>query len=241
MKSFKHSGDLGDIIYSLPTIKDLGGGILYLDLTNGKSDEYCIKQGYTKFNKHSYDFIYPLLKNQNYINDIKIYENQSIDINLNKMRSYFVGEKSRTNYNCLVDLHRQSFNLDFYDVNIPWISCGDPIKFDKKIIISRSPRYQSNWAFFAGQKDFFSKNAIFIGLKKEHEYFEWAVETKIDFIEVDNALTMAKIIYGSDIFIGNPTFSLSLAVGLPCKKIIQEFDKNCPTTYFPTKTNMIRV
>ena len=31
IKTFKHSGNLGDIVYSLPTIIALGGGILYLN------------------------------------------------------------------------------------------------------------------------------------------------------------------------------------------------------------------
>lgn len=30
MKTFRHGGKIGDIIYSLPTIRELGGGILYL-------------------------------------------------------------------------------------------------------------------------------------------------------------------------------------------------------------------
>jgi hypothetical protein len=30
MKTFRHGGKIGDVIYSLPTIRELGGGILYL-------------------------------------------------------------------------------------------------------------------------------------------------------------------------------------------------------------------
>jgi hypothetical protein len=36
-KRFKHSGDLGDIIFSLPTIRALGGGTLYLDPAGGQN------------------------------------------------------------------------------------------------------------------------------------------------------------------------------------------------------------
>ena len=31
MNSFRHSGKLGDIIYSLPAVRALGGGIFYVD------------------------------------------------------------------------------------------------------------------------------------------------------------------------------------------------------------------
>ena len=38
MKTFKHSGDMGDIIFSLPTIRALGGGVLYLDPRGGQKE-----------------------------------------------------------------------------------------------------------------------------------------------------------------------------------------------------------
>lgn len=37
-KTFKHSGDLGDIIFALPAVRALGGGILYLDPDGGFSN-----------------------------------------------------------------------------------------------------------------------------------------------------------------------------------------------------------
>ena len=54
VKTFKHSGDIGDIIYSLVTIKKMGGGILYLDTSGGITDKACNLQCLdkkTKFNK----------------------------------------------------------------------------------------------------------------------------------------------------------------------------------------------
>ena len=38
--TFKHSGDLGDVIFSLPTIRALGGGQLLLDPEGGESSPY---------------------------------------------------------------------------------------------------------------------------------------------------------------------------------------------------------
>jgi hypothetical protein len=245
MKTFKHSGDLGDIIYSLPTIKDLGGGVLYLDINKGADDEYCKQQCITKFNQNSYNFIYPLLKAQKYIEDVRIYSGENVDYNLNKMRLVFTPTQnrvaSRTKHACLIDLHRQAFDLPEYDVNQPWLECGEPITFSKKVIVSRSPRYQSNWPFFSMYRHYLSHNAIFVGLKKEHELFEWSVDTPIEFFDVENALNLAKVIMGSDLLISNPTFALSVGMGLPNKNIIQEFDKNAPTTMFPEKQNMKKI
>ena len=36
MKTFKHSGDMGDIVFSIPTVRALGGGVLYLDPDGGQ-------------------------------------------------------------------------------------------------------------------------------------------------------------------------------------------------------------
>ena len=54
--TFKHSGDIGDIIYGLVSIKRIGGGTLYLDTSGGENDKACNFQcldGKTKFNKVS--------------------------------------------------------------------------------------------------------------------------------------------------------------------------------------------
>ena len=38
MPTFKHSGDLGDIIFALPAVRALGGGTLLLDPQGGASE-----------------------------------------------------------------------------------------------------------------------------------------------------------------------------------------------------------
>ena len=73
--TFKHSGDLGDIIFSLPTIKALGGGILYLDPDAGQSDPLVTwgKGIYnkTKLTQAGIDAITPLLEYQSYIHEVR--------------------------------------------------------------------------------------------------------------------------------------------------------------------------
>lgn len=240
-KTFKHSGALGDIIYSLPTIKKLGGGILFLDTNGGSEDPYCQKQildKTTKFNKLLFDFMYPLLKNQNYIEDVLIWNKEKVDFNLNKFRSVYGIPTRRSKTNNIVDLHLQAFDLDPIDENIGWLDCGDPIILDRKFVICRSPRMQSNYPWFHNNKFFFRDNAVFVGLEKEHDLFEWTFEIKIPYVKTNDALTLCKIIKGCETFIANSTFSLSLAIGLGSVKVIQELATNEPTTHFPNKKNM---
>lgn len=244
LKTFKHSGALGDIIYSLPTIKNLGGGNLYLDTTGGIGDIHCQRQLHgstTKFDKNSFEFLYDLLKNQKYLNDIVVWEDQKIDYNLNEFRSMYNKPNTRSKTNNIVDLHLQSFNLDSINENEGWIDCGPAINIDKKIIISRSPRMQSSYPWFHSNRHFFSKNAVFVGLEKEHDLFEWTFDVKIEFFKVKNALELCKIIKGCHQFIANSTFTLSLAIGLGDINIIQELDKKEKTSYFPNKMNMLYV
>jgi hypothetical protein len=247
MKTFKHSGDLGDIIYSLPTMKDLGGGILYLDISGGVDDEYCKTQlgdiwdGKTKFNQKGFDFLYPLLKQQKYITDVKVYNGEKIDYNLNKMRQQFSSPNTRSKHRCLVDLHRQALGLNPYDVNNHWLECGEPIKLEKSLIISRSPRYQGSYVWLAWNRKSIEKFGTFIGLKKEHELFEWTLGIKIDFFDSNSALEIAKVIAGSKTLISNSTLNLAIAMGLKNIHIIQEMDKACFITSFPDKNFMERV
>ena len=73
LKTFKHSGDLGDIIFSLPCIKEKGGGILYLDPEGGEQEPVVSWSQYnrTKLNQNSIDFIKPLLEVQKYIKEVR--------------------------------------------------------------------------------------------------------------------------------------------------------------------------
>ena len=97
MNTFKHSGDLGDIIYSLPTIRALGGGILYLDPAGGESDPYIRAQcvdGKTRLNKQTIDFLSPLLKLQPYITDVRYWNGEKVTYNLDEFRQKF-GDPNR--------------------------------------------------------------------------------------------------------------------------------------------------
>lgn len=240
MKTFKHSGDLGDIVYSLPTVKALGGGCLYLDISGGVGDPACENQCIdrkTKFNRDGFNFLEPLLKIQPYISEVKIWNGEKVDYNLNDFRHKFNDPKSRSKTKNLVDIHLESFGLPVMDDNEAWITC-DKSEPEREIIICRSPRYQSNFAWFQSNKFIFKEKAMFIGLEKEHELFEWTFGIKIPYTKVKDSLHMCSLIAGSKMFIANQTFSLSLAIGLGSVNIVQEVDPHVPNVVFQNKRNM---
>ena len=232
---------MGDIIYSLATIKRLGGGILYLDITGGADEYACNAQcmeGKTKFNKTSFEFIRPLIAAQEYIKGVEIYNGEKIDYNLNNFRYKFADLNSRSKTKNLLDLHLDCFNLPEWDPNEAWLTVTDPIQLDRGTIVSRSPRMQCNYPWFQANKFKFRDRAIFIGLPKEHEFFEWSFDIKIPYRPVQDSLEMARIIAGSRAFVANSTFSLSIAIGLGTVPIVQEVEIHFPTTVFEGKRNM---
>lgn len=242
MKTFKHSGDMGDIIYCLPAIKKMGGGILLLDTTGGIGEPWCEGQcidGKTKFNKTAFDFIKPLIEAQEYIHECREWTPEDkVDVNLNGFRQKFSDPNSRSKTKNLLDLHMDYLGLDEWDPNEAWLKETEKVPHDRKIIVCRSPRMQSNFPWFQSNKFLFRDQAIFMGLDKEHEFFEWTFGIEIPHVKVDNALDMLNKISACDMFIGNSTFALALAIGLGDVKIIQEVETHFPTTVFQGKESM---
>ena len=239
-KTFKHSGDIGDIIYGLVSIKRMGGGIIYLDTTGGQNDKACNFQcldGTTKFNKNGYDFLYTLLKNQPYIHDVKEWNGEDCDYNLNNYRIKFNDGTCKTSN--IIDNQLDALNLPLYnDHNESWLTVTEKTSLDRDIIISRTSRYHSNYSWFYINKNKIEKKAIFVGLQKEHEYFEYTYGIKIPFIETKTALDVAKILNGCKLLIANESAVLAIAIGLGNVPIIQEVYPRTRSCVFKNKSNM---
>jgi hypothetical protein len=238
MNTFKHSGDLGDIIYSLPTVRALGGGILYLDPTGGESDELIKRQcpdGKTKLNESSINSLIPLLKLQNYIVDVKIWRGELITHDLNGFREVYSSPNRRSKNGNLCDLHLQKFNLPFSETEKAWLETPQPTVLDRKVVIARSPRVQGAFGVLNAWKHELKNKAVFVGVPKEHEFFEWTFGISIPYHKTETIMELASVIKGSEQFIGNSSFPLSLAIGMGHHNIIQEVDPKVPVTVFENK------
>jgi hypothetical protein len=78
MKTYKHSGTFGDLIYGLSVVKKMGGGDIEIAMNN---IENCVAQyGYRpdevdamhrgRFTEADFDLLLPLLLRQDYINGV---------------------------------------------------------------------------------------------------------------------------------------------------------------------------
>lgn len=233
--TFYHGGDLGDIIYSLPSIKLIGGG--HINFGN-KDNHDIILRTREPFNNQKYKFIEPLIKSQNYIISTNYSDDSSIeyDYNFNEFRHYWNDEQYRSSKKIdrLIDV-----NLDFVGVSSlfnekePWLNCQN--KKIAKYVVSRSFRYRDISFPWIDIYQLIKNNCVFIGLSDEYEDFCKTVGI-IPYFKVSDALEMAEVINGCEIFIGNQSFPCSIAIGLN-KTVVQEYSKNHKDCIFDKRSN----
>ena len=224
MATFKHSGDLGDIIYSLPAIRALGGGTLYLDLNGGRSEplvqQTCI-DGHTKLGQRAFDSIRPLLLEQPYVSDVLPWAGQPVDHNLDGFRRHVMTGGAVN----LVAAHLRAFGLDESTYNDPWLSLrSPPVRPAKPIVISRTVRYHSKYRWWMLNIRQLAPRAVFVGFEKEHDIFQYTFECQVDFHPADNALEVARVLAGAECLIGNSSFTMTLAHGLGTAYVQELYD-----------------
>lgn len=244
--AFKHSGDMGDIVSSLPTVKAIcekenAKAHYILDASGGYLDDY-VKEMCPNGNKFSLEqaqFLAPLLKAQPYIADVEIdtFGNKECWCNLNKFRREFRNRETvkRTNQN-LMFLHQAAFNLPIGYTG-DWLD----IKVDKEpegVVCIRSNRYHSDhlvWELFIHKMEMEQTPYSFVGTDLEYNAFKDAFrEAKPKRVIVKDALELAKVIGESKEIVCNGTLGFWLAVGMDHPQIFHEICGGVPTTYFPS-------
>ena len=94
---FYHCGDIGDIILSLPVVKALGGGTIYLDPNGGGHLDVIKKTTWTgrmKFDRAGADYLAPLLAYQDYVDTVELWPGQEYDICLADVRGVFDNQRN---------------------------------------------------------------------------------------------------------------------------------------------------
>lgn len=233
-KTFKHSGDLGDIIFSLPVIASEGGGVLYLDPEGGEQEPLVAWAQYnrTKLTSKSIKAIKPLLEHQEYINEVRYWEpGIKVDYNLDKFRGF-------VKHNNLTTSHLDAFGMmgrNDYWQGTPWLKSNPkPLPKGKTIILSRSCRYHSNYSFWEQLPDEYIDNAVFISHPKEFEYFLYTFpryKGRVERLETSSILDLAAYIKSCDLFIGNQGFPHAIAESMK-KNMINEVYKTYPSCVF---------
>lgn len=229
---FKHSGNFGDLLYAIPAIKEYyrktgRKPILYLDIgvvgfyyAGAKHPVQNERGESVLLNEKMYNKIRPLLLEQPYIEDVRIYTKdvQEKVINLDLIRTSFVN----ITYSCLsrvyfyiypdlaCDLAERFIDLPKTNVNYA----------KNKIIVNRSERYQNesiDYSFLKAYED----RVLFAGLPHEHEIFCKQFGLNIGRLKDNNFLETAYAIDQCDFFIGNQSSNFALATMLKTPRILE--------------------
>jgi len=219
--SFKHSGNAGDIIYSLPTIKALVGdrfGKLSLQLDVPISSRYIREihpLGGCMLNRDMYNMLIPLLEYQSYIDSVDVFTGDPVEYDLDQVRSFPI-PKDR------IGISRWYFHLFGVapDLSESWLDAPKEAGVSDVLLISRSRRYQNlciDYAFLS-QYD----NLAFCGVEEEYVLMRKVIP-RIEWIPVDDFLHLATLIHSSKLFIGNQSFPFSIAEGLKSPRILEVY------------------
>ena len=228
VKTFKHSGDLGDIIFSLPAIRATGGGVLFLD-PDGGAREPVIREKTrwqrTKLTANGIESLKPLLMQQPYIKDVRHWTGELVDYNLDKFREHLI-------YANLSDSHLAVVGAGRPERDRAWLTVSDPIVLPQyPMIISRSVRYAPNYAWWSGYILTIKDRCAFVGYPEEHQIFEYTMEVKVPYLNTPDVLTLARVIAGCTTFVGNASLPHALAEGMK-KRVIVELCRVSPNVMF---------
>lgn len=226
MNTYKHSGTIGDLIYSLALVKHFGGGEFYLHLNQVDwigmhyygNRPTPFHQG--RMTLSDYEFLRDFMMVQEYITNFKILDTSSeISHNLDKFRPLFVGHP--TNY---INTYCMAFGITDQEVQQaisdgPWLTVPNPKSIsDKPYVINRTargftaPGKNPKWDLLKDQGA--DQKSIFVGLPEEYQAFKDLTSWNIDYYPTATLLELAEVIAGCQFFIGNQSSALTLAQGL---------------------------
>ena len=161
--SFLHYGHLGDIINSLPVLKELSKNkecSLYLQI-NKKIPQHVASRdhpfGEVYLSEKSVYKMLPLLRNQKFLKKVDIFNHQKIDIDLNFFRELPI------NFN--IDSVRWYFHLTgvFPDLSKNYLEVEGNKNYKDYIVIMRSLRRQNKFINYSFLNSY--KNIVFISLE----------------------------------------------------------------------------
>lgn len=222
---FYMSGDLGDIIYALPTIRVLGGGQLCIGPARNNS-YYWLREPMTKAR---FDMIEPLLSLQKaYLTRVWFSETMhgwKCHVDLNDSRRLHREPYYRHERN-LADVPSIFFQCGLGNWKQKWLDI--PARKVARFIFARSMRYPGKDFPWKRLVERYRNDAVFVGMPEEHAAFE-AQFGQIKHYPTKTLLDVACVIAGAEWFVGNQSSPLAIAEGLKANCVREHFEgsPNC--------------
>lgn len=219
IKHFGSSGDLGDVILSLPIVQQLGGKHFY----------WLYNRPFTKDIESRFHLIAPLLMAQPYIECVGVSNGKGVDYDLAEFRKHYIPTRT------LLDSHSEyatrRYGLTRVRGENPWLTVTPESGLQQRVVIARSPRYHNPYFPWAMIVKHYGPALLFIGLPEEHATFcrEFG---NVEYRPTLDLLDSAQVIAGSALFIGNQSSPNALAEGLKHPRI-QETNLRVPDCIYP--------
>jgi hypothetical protein len=227
MKTFRHSGKCGDIIFSLPTIKALGGGILYIPQN---TPDQC---------SGMYDNMKELLLQQPCIHEVREYPSGlaygqraagiHIDYDLDDARN-----QPAKGVIHIVKRYLDAFGITLHNWKEPWLLVDEPMPGDYSIInytgrhivnSQTGAKSRVNWkqvvAGIEGQ-------VYFVGTPQEYKWFAANI-APVSYLPTTTMLGLARVVAGAKKVYCNQSSVLALAqsVGIRYWLDVKPGKQNC--------------
>lgn len=228
--SFLHKGSIGDVHASLPAIKS------FCEKTGGKANLYLAKdypaeyyEGAThptkndkgetvRLNQQVIDMMIPLYKEQPYLNEVKVWEQEHIDVDLSIIHETYVGMPQ-------LSICRWYF-YPFPDLSCnttkPWLTVPDSDKYlaKGKIIITRSERYTNDKIDYSFLKQY-EDECLFVGTMREYNNFCMQFDLNIKKLHINNFLELAQALKQCKFHISNQTQAFQISQGIDCPRLLE--------------------
>lgn len=226
-----HAGDAGDVVYSLPVLKHLGGGALFLTPNNKfpfpRPTRWAREGGDASF----VDNLAPLLEAQPYIWCCKYTQGTpfSTDVDLNAFRRPWSRRTSK-DFHSILSLHCEAFGVPM--PTEPWLTVPNPIVVPgRPIVVARSPRFQNNegfpWDRIVAK---YHDKMVFVGLDIEAKAFQgFSLQHEIPHYQTKDALELARVVAGAKLCVMNQSLPLAIANGLFKEVVVEEWPGNSNT------------
>lgn len=218
---FSHTGDYGDVIYSLMAVRHLaeeaGQRCRYVLYPDGETRRPMTQE-------HAANLL-PLLEAQPYIERAE-WRPKPLGVRLHFATR---GRNRVWEYN-LADQYTHWLHLPYSEHHPAWLTVEpNPVAL---VVFSRSLRYPGRSFPWPAIVQRYSKNAIFVGTAEEHRAFVRRFGT-VAFHETQTLLDLARVIAGAKLFCGNQSCPRAIAEGLKVPVCVEQAaPPYCPDTHF---------
>jgi len=218
LNTYRHAGDIGDLLAFLPVIRHFGGGVLYIEAAP------YTRQFLTPDKWCGLDL---LLKEQPYIVDVLPWKGERVSMCGNDFRAHMgrALRRGEGKQKSLVDWMLETHGVPLSAKNEAWLTVKPEVV--APVVINRTGPGRPSHHIYQNpnfpwhrvwQK--YHQNAVFIGLPEEHEVF-CAVCGDVQYWPTTDLFHAARVSAGASLFIGNQSAPHWIAEGLK-KRIILE-------------------